>query len=176
MADAKYDQQLQHAAVRWERRKFPLIVACDDWQDPRNVGMAFRLAESFGLAELWLGGSTPQPPNRKLSKTARSTVERVPYRAVPNLVTELRMAKTEGYARVGIEITKQSRPLREIVETTVPQPTVLVLGAESVGIQATVLAELDTCAHIPMYGQNTSLNVATALGIALYAWTEALSM
>ena len=68
----------------------------------------------------------------------------------------------------GIEITSTSQDLRELAKKDIPQPLIIVLGAESKGISVEVLACLDTCCHIPMTGKNTSLNVATALAIALY--------
>lgn len=174
MQNQQNDYQLGHTDIAWEQRHFPLIVACDNWQDPRNVGMAFRLCESFGVQELWLGGNTPSPPNRKLSKTARSTVERVTFRQVADLAEALVVAKAAGYITVGIEITKHSQSLRQLAKACSEQRCVLVLGAESAGIDAMVVPLLDHCAHITMYGRNTSLNVATALGIALFAWTDTL--
>lgn len=167
------ETQLTHEQVGWQQQSFPLIVACDNWSDPRNVGMAFRLAEAFGVQALWLGGTTPVPPNRKMTKTSRSTTHKVPFQHQISLPTALQGAKAEGYVLVGIEITSQSKNLRELAQTHRKQATILVLGAEKGGISPEVLAVLDACAHIPMYGNNSSLNVATALSISLYAWTEA---
>lgn len=167
--------QLIHQQTQWEKQIFPLIIACDNWQDPRNVGMAFRLAEAFGVQSLWLGGSTPLPPNQKINKASRSTVKSVAYQHQADLKAALLAAKMEGRAIIGIEITSNSRQLRELAPIYRNRPGVLVLGAEKQGISPEILAIVDDCAHIPMYGSNTSLNVATALAVSLYAWTEALN-
>ena len=165
-------QQLSHGETRWTTRAFPLILACNDWQDPRNVGMAFRLADAFGVEAIWLGGTTPVPPNRKISKTARSTEGWVPFVHQANLAQALIEAKARGYTLIGVEITNQSKALDEYLRTEVQQPTILVLGAEQSGISKDVLEVLDDCVHISMYGRNSSLNVATALAIALSTWVS----
>lgn len=173
MSDTQH--QLAHHETRWQQQQHPLIIACDNWHDPLNVGMLFRLAEGYGLEALWLGGSTPCPPNRKIKKTARSTVQRVPYQDQPELVAALQEAKDRGYLLVGVEITDRSFPLREYLRT-VPhqQATVLVLGSENGGISPAVIACLDVCVHLPMYGHNTSLNVMMATAIAVENWVESV--
>ena len=167
------EQQLTHFETHWEQRQFPLILACDDWHDPLNVGAAFRLADAFGLEAIWLGGTSPLPPNRKIKKTSRSTHQWVPYLHHSDLVLALQNARKMGYYLVGVEITSASMALDEYCRAGLDRPTVLVLGAENRGIQERVLAVLDQCVHIPMYGRGSSLNVATALAIGLYAWTAA---
>lgn len=166
-------EQLTHHQVEWERREFPLIIACDDWRDPRNVGMAFRLADAFGAKEVWLGGETPAPPNRKIGKTARSTDQWISFQQVPDLREALIAAKSKGWTLVGLEITNESTTIYDF-QLSPDRGYILVVGAESQGIQAAVLTVLDHCVHIPMYGRNTSLNVATALAIALSEWGRRL--
>ncbi len=164
-------RQLDHSETQREERTFPLILACDNWQDPRNVGMAFRLADAFGVQEIWLGGQCPVPPNRKISKTARSTDNWVPYRAVEDLADAIRTVRMEGAKAVGLEITDDSLPVFD-APVDWQQPTILVVGAESEGISGEVLHQLEACYHIPMYGRNSSLNVVTAVAIVLADWSR----
>jgi tRNA G18 (ribose-2'-O)-methylase SpoU len=96
----------------------------------------------------------------------------VPFVHQPNLAQALTEAKAQKYTLVGVEITNQSKALDEYLREEAPQPTILVLGAEQSGISKEVLEVLDGCVHIPMYGRNSSLNVATALAIALSAWVS----
>lgn len=169
-----HEKQLSHGETRWSTQAFPLILACDNWQDPRNVGMAFRLADAFGVEAIWLGGTTPVPPNRKISRTARSTASWVPYHHQVDLASSLQEAKKSGYTLVGVEITSESKALEEHLQEITEQAVILVLGAEQSGISEEVLSLLDSCVHIPMYGRNSSLNVATALAITLNAWVTRL--
>lgn len=171
--DRDTDIQLIHQQINWEKRTFPITIACDNWQDPRNVGMAFRLAEAFGVQALWLGGDTPVPPNQKIRKASRSTYKRIPYRYQADLKGALIAAKTNNKVIIGIEITANSKELNDVASLLLNKESILVLGAENKGISEDILSIVDYCAHIPMYGKNSSLNVATALAISLYAWTEA---
>ena len=50
----------------------------------------------------------------------------------------------------------------------------LVLGNEVTGVDPGVLELCSLTLHIPMRGAKNSLNVATAMGIAAYALTQAL--
>ena len=88
--------QLTHSETDWQAIQHPLILACDNWKDPRNIGMAFRLADAFGVQEIWLGGDSPTPPNKKISKTARSTDKWIPFRSFPDLPEALSQAKING--------------------------------------------------------------------------------
>lgn len=68
---------------------------------------------------------------------------------------------------IGVEITTNSK---DIFITDYPKEVGFVVGAESKGIPQEIL---DVCAfalHIPMMGINSSLNVASALCVALYDW------
>ena len=44
----------------------------------------------------------------------------------------------------------------------------LIPGTERTGVRAPLLARCDAAVHLPMYGENTSMNVAVALGAAVY--------
>jgi len=165
-------KQLSHDETKWEQQQHPLIVACDNWHDPLNVGMLFRLAEAYGVEALWLGGNTPAPPHRKINKTARSTVRNVTHESITDLAVALRDAREKGYLLIGVEITDQSIPIRTYLNQLESQPTVLVLGSENVGISPPILRMLDACVHLPMYGQNTSINVMMATSIAVENWVS----
>ncbi|WP_170067694.1 TrmH family RNA methyltransferase [Neolewinella xylanilytica] len=137
-----------------------------DWVDPRNVGSAFRLADAAGLAGIVLAGSTPAPPNPKIAKTARSTVRSVSYREVPDAVAYVESERARGSYVLALELTDTSASL-----FTYPVPTgniLLIAGNESAGIPANLLALSHASVHLPMHGQNTSMNVSVALGAAVY--------
>lgn len=163
--------QLEHDQFQTNPQTFPIEVACCDWRDPLNVGSAFRLADAFGVQRLILGGSSPHPPHRKISRTARATEQWVPFEIAVDLPLLLQERRQRGYQLIGLEITNQSQLIRSY--PFAPQrPIVLVTGAEQHGIPAAVLELLDACVHLPMYGRNSSMNVATALAIALYELSQ----
>ena len=82
--------------------------------------------------------------------------------------------KQLGYIIVCLEITQESITLEEF---KIPNNAkiLLLVGDENFGISAKVLKMADVCLHITMYGQNSSMNIAQATGIALYEITKKLS-
>ncbi len=130
------------------------------------MGSVFRLADAAGVREIVLAGTTPRPPHAKIRKTARSTEERVPYRYVEDAVTYLEEARGRGAHVVALEITDRSV---SVFDFTLPGGEfILIAGAEQGGVPQELLARCDAAIHLPMYGRNTSMNVAVALGAAVY--------
>ena len=86
------------------------------------------------------------------------------------LVTHL---KKEGYTIICLEITSKSQELREYVNNlTQLNKICLVVGSEKAGIHQALLDTADHTLHIPMFGDNSSMNVTTATAIALYEFTQ----
>lgn len=164
-------RQLTHFEVSNERRRHPLWLLCPDWRDPRNVGSVFRLADAAGLSGLFLTGSTPLPPNGKIAKTARATVRHVDWQHRPDAAALLRERRAAGALVLALEITDESVSL---FDYRLPgggagaAEVVLVAGSEAAGVPSDLLAECDAAVHLPMFGHNTSLNVAVACGAAVY--------
>lgn len=165
-------RQLEHNEINTSGKRHPVWLLCPDWRDPRNVGSAFRLADAAGLAGLLLAGTTPCPPNKKIDKTARATVRSVPYRYGQSAETLLSELKKSGANVLALEITDESESLLKyhppLTVRTGQQALILVAGAEDHGVPPELLALCDGSVHLPMYGQNTSMNVAVALGAAVY--------
>ncbi len=163
------ERQLDHSDVSRSGNRYPLSLVCPGWHDPRNVGSAFRLADAAGIAGLVLGGTTPVPPNTRINKTARSTVRSVPWRQVADTAAYVRERRHAGDLVIGLEITSGSEDLLTADLTGwADRPTLLLAGAEDRGLPPELIALCDRTVHLPMHGQNTSMNVAVALGAAVY--------
>lgn len=165
-------RQLDHHEIHNPQRQHPVWLLCPDWRDPRNVGSAFRLADAAGLAGLVLAGTTPRPPHPRIRKTARATVRSVPHRFVADAGDALDQARADGALILALEITDRSESL---LNYRLPpsvrsggQDVILVTGAEDHGVPPALLNKCDSSVHLPMFGQNTSMNVAVALGAAVY--------
>jgi tRNA G18 (ribose-2'-O)-methylase SpoU len=50
-----------------------------------------------------------------------------------------------------------------------------VIGEENFGISEAVLQQMDAVVHIPMFGQNSSMNLVQATSVALYEITNQMS-
>ncbi|MBB4078596.1 tRNA G18 (ribose-2'-O)-methylase SpoU [Lewinella aquimaris] len=128
----------------------------------------FRLADAAGVSKLLLAGTTPTPPQPGIRKTARSTERSVPYEVVKDPVAYLARSRQSGALILALEITDQSTSLFDLDLPEPDREIVLLAGSESTGIAGELLALCDAAVHLPMYGQNTSMNVTVALGAAVY--------
>lgn len=148
------------------------------WEDPLNVGAAFRLADACGLAGLVLERSSPHPPHRKIAKVARATEKVVPWQSVDDLAAFLKARQSEGAHLLALEITDSSQDIfhyRPPPTLSWQRPIYLVAGSESHGVPEALLQLCEAAIHLPMYGQNSSMNVGVACGAAIYLLLEKIS-
>lgn len=160
-------RQLEHEELAGPRQTLPLRIICETVQVPDNVGMIFRLAESFGAECIYLTGDSIAPPNQKITKVSRKTVNEIAFEVTTSTADVLCRLKKEGYFITGLEVTTASIPVRQFNFGS-KEKVALVVGSEKNGISDDTLKMLDACVAIPLLGKTTSLNVATALAIALY--------
>lgn len=171
---SKGDRQLEHGQHSAGGVISPLCYLAHDIDDPANVGGFFRLADALGVEHIYLSGRTAVPPNTKLKRLSRSAEKYVPYsyRAeVEHLLAEL---KQQGYRLVCLEITRKSKPLHTF-KAKPGDKVCLILGSENTGVAQSLLDACDEVYHIPMQGNNSSMNVAQACAIASYQMCLALA-
>lgn len=134
---------------------------------PMNVGSLFRIADALGIEKIYLTGSSLAPPNAKIRKTSRATEKFVPFSRQSNPLDILKKLKSQGYTIISLEITTSSMDINDLLLAGT-EKICLVLGSESSGISQELLDSSDVTVHIPMLGQNSSMNVANACSIAAY--------
>ena len=164
-------KQLTHYEIENNETKFPITIVCDAIRTPENIGMCFRIAESFGVQKIYLHESSPTMDNRIVKKTARNTLNQIEseqYNDFNNLMSTL---KEEGNTIIGIEITDKSITIQDF-DFKNHEKLVLLLGSERNGIENIDL--VDATVSIPMYGRNSSMNVIHSLAITLYESTNQL--
>jgi 23S rRNA (guanosine2251-2'-O)-methyltransferase len=166
--------QLEHNDIEFERRKYPIVVLCDNLRTPQNIAMVFRLADAFGVEKIILSDKSPDPSNKTIKKHSRETVRNIDNKVVGDLVGEALKYKNRGYKLICLEITSNSLPIQKI-ELSQRNKYLLVIGSERNGIQEGILKLSDQVVHIPMYGDNTSMNVVHSLGIMLYEMTNQIN-
>jgi tRNA G18 (ribose-2'-O)-methylase SpoU len=162
--------QLNHYNTHFQSKTFPITVVCDNVANAPNLGSLFRICDAFGVKELILCGQHI-PLGRKMTKTSRATEKVVNYRSQENCVDIINELKNKNYFLVALEITSTSHSLSSFTFPT-NQSLALIVGDENFGISEAVLKLCDAIVHIPMYGQNSSMNVVQATNIALYEITK----
>ena len=137
----------------------------DGVMTPYNVGAIIRLAAAYRASPLVLGGPTPSVGHAGVRKTSMGTERYVEVREAPSGADGAADLKGEGFRIIGIELTRDATPLFSL---SLPPATCFAVGHEDHGLSAPCLAACDDVAYLPLVGRVGSLNVAAAVGIALY--------
>ena len=164
-------KQLSHNDIQNQQQQFPITIVCDAIRTPENIGMCFRIAESFGVSKIYLHESSPATDNSNVKRTARNTVNQITHSTYTSFNNTIQQLKEEGNTIIGIEITDKSIDIQNFNFKN-HEKIVLLLGSERHGIKN--IDHIDYSISIPMYGRNSSMNVIHSLGIALYKITNQL--
>ncbi len=162
-------KQLTHYDIQNKQRQFPITIVCDAIRTPENIGMCFRIAESFGVSKIYLHENSPSIDNKNVKRTARNTINQIEHDSYSNFNELMIELKNDGNSIIGIEITDQSIEIQNF-DFKNHEKIVLLLGSERNGIENINL--VDHTISIPMYGRNSSMNVIHSLSIALYEVTN----
>ncbi len=168
-------EQLHHTTTQFVKNKFPITLICDRVNSPANIGSLFRIADSFGIEQIYFCGEGIEIISKRMQRTARATHQIVPYYQKENLIDTIDSLKNKGYTLLALEITSTSIPVEKYKPTT-DQKIALIIGEENFGVSTDALKKVQQSVHINMYGNNSSMNVATATAIALYEITKQLSV
>jgi tRNA G18 (ribose-2'-O)-methylase SpoU len=157
---------LSHREAAVVRRTFPICIVADGIEAVVNVGSLFRIADAFGAEKIYLTGGSPAPPNTKLRKTSRATDRHVAHESRSDAVELVRELKTAGYLIASLEVTERAIDLRSFDQHF--ERLALIVGTENHGVSQALLDVSDVALRIPMFGQNSSLNLATACAVAVF--------
>ncbi len=166
--------QLEHAAHVPSGKSYPLSLLAADVTDPANIGGLFRLADALGVRHIYLTGASTTPRNPKVRRSARATEQYVSWSYTQDAAGLIKDLKSRGQQIVALEITSASVDVRRAAFKP-NVPIVLIVGSESRGIAQALLDESEQALHIPMLGQNSSMNVVVASAIAVFEITKELS-
>ena len=165
-------KQLTHYDIKNNQQQFPITIVCDAIRTPENIGMCFRISESFGVEKIYFHENSPTTENRIVKKTARNTLNQIQHEAYTNFETLISELKAAGNTIIGIEITDKSIDIQDFNFKN-HEKIVLLLGSERNGIENINL--VDKTVAIPMFGRNSSMNVIHSLAITLYEVTNQIS-
>ncbi|MBW2960807.1 TrmH family RNA methyltransferase [Mesonia aestuariivivens] len=168
-------EQLDHYSNKFSSEKFPIILITADVSSPANLGSLFRLADAFHIEKIIFCGIDEHIiDSNRLKRTARSTQQHVLYEFKEDIYQIIDQLSAEGIQLLALEITDDSVAIANLpLEKN--QRLALIIGEENIGVPSGVLERTSKIIHIPMFGKNSSMNVAQATGIALYEITKKLS-
>ncbi|WP_299671751.1 TrmH family RNA methyltransferase [uncultured Polaribacter sp.] len=162
-------KQLTHFDIENKQQQFPITIVCDAIRTPENIGMCFRISESFGVEKIYFHENSPSTENRIVKKTARNTVNQIEHAVYSDFTEIINKLKQEENTIIGIEITDKSINIQDFNFKN-HKKIVLLLGSERNGIENIDL--VDYTVAIPMFGRNSSMNVIHSLAITLYEITN----
>jgi len=153
--------QADPARLRW-------AVAAVAPQDPGNVGTILRTLDAVGADGLFLldGGVELYHPS-----VVRASMGTLFWKPVVQAGFDefAAWAHRHGTRLIGSSAHAETdyRAIRRDA-----RPTILVLGSEQKGLNAEQMTACDERVRLPMHGRVSSLNLAVAAGILLYALME----
>jgi tRNA G18 (ribose-2'-O)-methylase SpoU len=160
-------EQLTHDNTHFTAVKTPTILVCDGVISPANIGGLFRLCDSFGIQKIYFCGTKIDLSSPRIKRTSRSTHLLVNYKDDLDTLAVLKQLTKQGYRAIALELTTKSKALEDL-DILGKRPLALFIGNEKTGISTKVLANIPTHVHIPMKGNNSSMNVTQAAAIGLY--------
>jgi TrmH family RNA methyltransferase len=132
------------------------VIALDGVSDPGNLGTIWRIADWFGVEQIWLSNGCVDAFSPKVVGASMGAFIRVKPIEL-NLVEALAQVKTPVFCADMKGIS--------VFEAKFPQDYVLVLGNESKGLSSEIKKFCSQLITIPRWGRAESLNVAVACGI-----------
>ena len=163
-------EQLQHYNTNLLQHDLKIVIACNFITSPANLGMIFRNAEAFGVKKILLSPENASfLESNRFKKIARNTSKLIKHEIIHSLANTLNTYKLDKYSVFALELTSKSKSIQQ---TQFSKQVCIVLGNENYGIPATILQDCHQQIHIDLFGKNSSINVAQALGISLFELTK----
>ncbi|WP_296620073.1 TrmH family RNA methyltransferase [Marivirga sp.] len=163
--------QLSHHEFNSASIEHQIVLIAENIRTPENVGMIMRLSEAFGVEKIYFVGDHTVELTTKVKRASRNTYKTMHYEFNLDGIKEIEKLKNSGYHAIALEITNRSIPIQNF-NADQYKKMVLIVGSERQGISEEMLQLCQSHYHIPMFGENSSINVVNALAIGLYKVTE----
>lgn len=141
-----------------------LAVLFDRPASPGNIGTLVRSADAFGAAGVIVTGHAADVYDPRAVRASTGSLFAVPTVRVPSPGPVLDWAAGLDVQLIGTDEHGQA----DLADIDLTAPTLLLVGNETAGLSAAWRDACDRLARIPITGSASSLNAATAAGIALY--------
>ena len=142
-----------------------LVVVAEGVNDHENLGALFRNAAAFGVGAVVLDPTSADPLYRRCVRVSMGHVLRLPFAratAWPGAIATLR---SFGFEVLALTPSPDAEDVGRVARR--PRQALLV-GAEGPGLSAAALSAADRRVRVPMAPGVDSVNLATAVAIALH--------
>ena len=143
----------------------PPIIIAYQIKTPENLGNIIRLADNAGCKKVIIASSAENIRKSKVRKTAGLSFDSMDWEVCK--LSEIFSKIPDDYRIVSLETSSDSV---DIFTAILPEKMAIIVGNEVVGIENKMLDFSSLIVHIPLAGNNTSMNVSHALAVALFEW------
>jgi tRNA G18 (ribose-2'-O)-methylase SpoU len=145
------------------------VVILEGVSNADNVGGVFRNAAAFGAGGVLLSPTCCDPLYRKAIRTSMGAALRVPFARLEDWPAALADVRRAGYTIAALTLQTPSETLEAFAMRPQPPRLALLAGTEGSGLTPEAAGAADHRVRIAIDEGTDSLNVAVAVGIALYA-------
>jgi 23S rRNA (guanosine2251-2'-O)-methyltransferase len=157
------ERDLDHRA--WDADA--IVVVLDGIEDPQNLGAAARAAEAAGAAALVSRTRRGAPVTDAAVRASAGALLHLAHARVANIARAIDRLQAAGFTVVGLH----GEADRTIFDEPCPEGRVAIaVGSEGSGLSRLVRERCDLLVALPMRGRVGSLNAASSLAAALYAY------
>ncbi len=142
----------------------PFLVLLDRIEDPQNLGAIIRSAEGAGVDGIILPERRAVGLTETVSSVSAGAIEHIKIAQVKNLARTMDELKKKNIWIVGAE----GGTCEPWYEFDYKLPVAIVLGSEGKGLRPLIKKKCDKILSVPLLGQTTSLNVASAASIFFF--------
>lgn len=164
--------QKEHEHIKNAKHDLQIVVIAENIRTPENVGMIMRLSEAFGVEKIYFIGEHSIDLTTKVKRASRNTYKTMDFDFVADGSNQIQKLIDVGYHAIALEITEISEPLQNL-RIDAQKKILMIVGSERQGISEDLLQFCKSHYHIPMFGDNSSINVVNALSIGLFKIIEA---
>ncbi|MEX0869003.1 MAG: RNA methyltransferase [Nitriliruptoraceae bacterium] len=141
------------------------VLVADALADPGNLGTIVRASAAMGVDGLVLTTRSVDPFAPKVIRATAGAIYGLPLMTGATMEDVLAIGASRGFRMIGLD-ARGSTPVTAL--GAAEGPIALIAGSEAHGLSAVIRTRLDDTVAIPMVAGIESLNVAIAIGIALY--------
>ena len=166
IGEFEYAEIEEVLAVAQARGEPAFLLMLDSVQDPQNFGTLLRTAEAVGIHGVVIAERRAVGVTASVVKSSAGAAQHLKIARVTNLARTIEELKRANVWIVGVENVPEAKDFSQM---DFDMPLALVLGSEGAGLGRLVREKCDFLIRLPMWGKVSSLNVAVAGSIVLYA-------
>lgn len=149
-----------------ENDKNPILLFLDRIQDPQNLGAIIRNAVAFNVSGILITQDNSAQLTNTVIKSSSGTWLDIDIVTISSIANVIKKLKNNNFWIVSTILKGKYKP-KELKQLN--QKLVLIFGNEGKGIRLSLINSSDYTSNINIDSKVESLNVATSVGIFLYA-------